>query len=191
MTLDQGPASIESEADEKQALPGIFARLKIAEADGMDAVVINCMGDPGVAQGRATVSIPIIGPGETSMWLAAKLCRRFSIVTILDTVILPLKKLAKRYGVSEKLVSIRAIGMHVLDLKKHRQKMMRCLVRESINAIEKDGAEGIILGCTGMVGCAAVLQQALEKRGHAGVTVIDPLIAAIQEAERVGGRQPA
>lgn len=182
-TLARGPAAIESEADEKAALPEILAELKRAEAGGVDAVVINCMGDPGVAEGRATVNIPVIGPAEVSMQLAARLCGRFSIVTILDSVIEPLKKLAKRYGVVKKLASVRAIGMHVLDLKKNRREMMARLTQESLHAIEKDGAEGIILGCTGMVGCAAELRQALKKRGYAGVPVIDPLIAAIRAVD--------
>ena len=45
--IDRGPASIESRYDEIFAIPEIVKRVKEAEAEGVDACVVNCFGDPG------------------------------------------------------------------------------------------------------------------------------------------------
>jgi allantoin racemase len=71
--LQSGPASVESYYDEALAVPDIVAQVRRAEREGMDAVIINCMGDPGLDAAREVVSIPVIGPCEASMHLAAML----------------------------------------------------------------------------------------------------------------------
>lgn len=56
--IEHGPASIECELDEALAVPGTIAEVKAAAEAGADAVVINCMGDPGLAAARTD-----LGPG--------------------------------------------------------------------------------------------------------------------------------
>ncbi len=81
--IARGPASIESAFDEALAVPDTLAQIIEAERDGADAVVVNCMGDPGVKAGREAVDIPVIGPCEASMHLAAMLGHTFSVLTVL------------------------------------------------------------------------------------------------------------
>ena len=45
--IEAGPASIECEFDEMLAVPDTVAKIIQAEREGADAVVIDCMGDPG------------------------------------------------------------------------------------------------------------------------------------------------
>ena len=71
--IETGPASIECEYDEALAVPGTIAKIIEAERDGCDAVVIDCMGDPGMLPGRECVSIPVIGPCEAAMHVASML----------------------------------------------------------------------------------------------------------------------
>lgn len=180
--LDTGPASIESEFDEALALPDTIAKILQAERDGADAVIIDCMGDPGVGAGREASSIPVLGPAQTSMHLAAMLAHSFSVITVLDAVVPLLDGLAKRYGLSEKLASIRSVDIPVLELEDH-ERMMNALTEESVKAIEDDGAHAIVFGCTGMRGCADALRERLEARGYAGIPVIDPVVATFKVAE--------
>ena len=62
-----GPASIESAVDEVLAAPGVVEAAIKAESDGAQAVVIDCMLDPGLDAAREAVSIPVIGCGEAAM----------------------------------------------------------------------------------------------------------------------------
>jgi len=93
--LESGPASIESYYDEAVAVPGIIARVRQAEREGVDAVIINCMGDPGLDVAREVVSIPVIGPCEASMHLAAMLGHKFAVVTVLDRLLPQLELMAR------------------------------------------------------------------------------------------------
>jgi allantoin racemase len=180
--LDTGPASIESEFDEALALPDTIAKILEAERSGADAIVIDCMGDPGMNAGREVTDIPVLGPCHTSMHVAALLAHRFSIVTVLDSVVPMLEDLASKYGLDSKLASIRVVNIPVLELDDHG-RMMDGLFEQSVKAIDEDGAHAIVFGCTGMRGCAEALQARLEEAGYGGIPVIDPVVTAFKIAE--------
>jgi len=55
--LDRGPASLESAYDDALAVPDTVAKVHEAEREGADAVIINCMADPGLKAAREVVSI--------------------------------------------------------------------------------------------------------------------------------------
>jgi allantoin racemase len=182
--LDVGPASIESAFDEALALPDTIAKILQAEQEGVDAVVVDCFGDPGVDAGREATEMLVLGPAQTSMHLAALLGQRFSVVTVLDAVVPLLEDLAAKYGVADKLCSIRSVDIPVLELDQH-ERLVRALADEAVKAVEEDGAHVIVFGCTGMRGCAAGLRADLAARGYHGIPVIDPVIAAFKIAEAI------
>jgi allantoin racemase len=62
----------------------IVAEIVALEAEGADAVLVACSGDPGVAEARSLVSIPVVGPMEAAMSLACSYGWRFGIVTVED-----------------------------------------------------------------------------------------------------------
>lgn len=181
--IDRGPASIESAFDEALAAPDTISKIVDAERDGVDAVVINCMGDPGMHGGREAVSIPVVGPGEATMHIASMLGHTFSVITVLDTLRMQFENQAKVYGVRDKLASVRSVDIPVLDLEVDRPRMVGALTEQAIRAIEDDGADVLIFGCTGMLGAAEQVQDGLAARGYGGVPVIDSMVAAVKLAE--------
>jgi allantoin racemase len=178
-----GPASIESAFDSVLAAPEVVGRVLEAERDGVDAVVIDCMDDPALEAAREAVSIPVLGPSQTSMHLASLLGHRFSIVTVLDRSVAPFEDQARRYGLEGNLASVRWISIPVLELDEDRDLVVSELVRESLAAIEQDGAHVVIFGCTGMLGCAAGVREGLRAAGWGSVPVIDPIPATLRVAE--------
>jgi allantoin racemase len=181
--LDRGPASIESEFEEAMAVPDTIAKAVLAEDGGADAVVIDCMLDPGLDAVREKVKIPVIGPAQTSMHLAAMLGDRFSIITVVERLVAPFRKRARLYGVIDRLASVRSIDVSVLELESDRGATIQPLIKEALAAIEVDGADVLIFGCTGMSGMAAAVQEGLQANGHADIPVIDPGITALKLAE--------
>ncbi len=179
--LDKGPSSIESEYDEALAIPDTIQKAIEAEEAGADAIVIDCMGDPGLKAVRELVSIPVLGPAETSMHAAAMMGRTFTVVTVLDGVVPMLHNLAKIYGTAEKMISIRVINLPVLEIEKNFEKAQRMLAQASLTAIKDDGADVIILGCTGFLGCAEKITELLESNGL-DVPVIDPIPLTVMTA---------
>ncbi|ACG78818.1 Asp/Glu racemase [Phenylobacterium zucineum HLK1] len=182
--LDRGPSSIESEFDEALAVPDTIVRAIEAEQAGADAIIIDCMGDPGLKAAREVVKIPVLGPSETSMHLAAMLGQKFSVVTVLNSVKPMLANLARVYGVYEKLASILVVDIPVLELEQRFAEVQSALANSALQAVERDGADVIVLGCTGFLGCAAAIEEHLQSAGH-DIPVIDPIPATVCVAEAV------
>jgi allantoin racemase len=180
-TLERGPQSVEGEYEEAMAIPGILYRAQEAEQEGCDAIISDCFGDPGVKAARELVDIPVVGPAEASFLLAAALGHRFSVVTVLQSVVPMIEHLVTTSGLLTRMASVRHVNIPVLSLT-NKAAMKAALYREMISAITLDHAHVLILGCTGMTGVAEELQQELLAAGF-NVPVISPVAAAIKLAE--------
>ena len=181
VNLAKGPASVESHYDEAAATPDILSKVKEAEQEGFDAVIVDCFGDVGVKAAREITNIPVVGPGGTSMAFGAALGHRFSVITVLKNLVPMMSDAAKVLGVYEKLASVRYVDIPVLELA-DKEKLKKALYQEMLNAIERDGAHVLALGCTGMSSVASDLSQMLKENGY-DVPVIDPSAASLKFAE--------
>ncbi len=181
--IDHGPASIESDYDEMLATPATVARIIEAEREGIDGVVINCMGDPGLQAGREAVGIPVVGPCEAAMHAAAMLGHQFGVITVMKSLRPSFENRAKVYGVRDKLVSVRGVEIAVLDLEKNRDHMIAAMTDEAERAVRDDGAHVLIFGCTGMAGAAEAIEAGLLARGVGHVPVIDSMLWAVKQCE--------
>jgi allantoin racemase len=177
VNIEKGPASIESGFDEMLAAPAIVENAVRAEKDGCDGVFIDCFGDPGVVAAREMVSIPVVGAFQPAALTACALAGRWSVVTVLKNVVPMLRDLARRLGVESNIASLRDIDTPVLELQDKDTFQKRLLVQIE-KAVSEDGAEAVILGCTGMIGVARSLQEEMAKAGKP-VPVIDPTAAAL------------
>lgn len=179
VVLGSGPDSIENAFDEAFCAPFVVLKAMEAERDGVEAVVIDCMGDPGLMAAREAVSLPVVGCGEACMHLAGMMGHRFSCISILDSVRPIFTAHAKVYGVADKLASVRSIDVPVLELESlGHEELVEKLYEQSLLAIRTDLADTLILGCTGFVGVADILHRRLADSGYP-VPVINPLPTAV------------
>jgi len=174
--LTHGPVSIEASYDEALAAPYIIEEVKKAEEEGYDAVSLDCAMDTIVRAAREAVKIPVTSAGEASYLLALGLCRKFSVVTVLKSTAEAIKENISKYGFENRVASVRVANIPVLDLKDEK-KAFKTILAEAKLALEKDEAEVIVLGCTGMSSLTQKLQKELE------VPVIDPAVASLKLAE--------
>jgi allantoin racemase len=182
VALDKGPSSIESRYDEAIAVPDLLLKLRVAQEEGMDAVLIDCMGDPGLEAAREALSIPVVGPAQVSMHLAAALAHRFSVITVLSQTIPSVYRQVQGYGLIDKVASVRAVEIPVLEMERDTRGLVEALVEEAARAVVEDGAHIIIPGCTEMIGLASEVQEDLAQRG-CEAAVIDPPAVAVKMAE--------
>ena len=190
VNLAKGPASVECRYDDAVATPDILSKVQEAEREGFDAVIVDCFGDVGVKVAREITNIPVVGAGEASMVFAAALGHHFSVITVLKNLVPILTDAAKVLGVHEKLASVRYIDIPVLEVA-DKERLKKALYQEMLNAIEKDDAHVLVLGCTGMTGVASDLSRMLKEEGY-DVPVIDPSAASLKFAEalvRMGVKQ--
>lgn len=80
-----------------------------AAAEGFDAFVIGHFPEPGLAECRGAVDIPVIGLGEATLLHACTLGRKLGLVTI-DPVFVPgLEDLVVHHGLERRVVGVRAV----------------------------------------------------------------------------------
>jgi len=163
-----GPPSIETYAEDYVAAASVVQT--IAEnRDGYDAFVIACAGDPGLYAARQVTDAVVIGIAEAAMHMARLVARRFSLVTVIDSVRPVLEDMVGVAGMSERCASIRATSLSVLEIEQNYDHAKRVLIEEGRRAVEEDGAGAIVLGCAGMGPLDKQLQRDL------GVPVLDGL----------------
>jgi allantoin racemase len=180
--ITHGPASIESEFDEALCIPDTIRRAMDVEREGADAVIIDCMGDPGLQACREVVSIPVVGPSQAAMHVASMLGHRFSFITVLDRLRAMIDKIVAGYGLNQTYASFRAVDIPVLSIGIDFGALQTSLAREAIAAVKQDAADVIILGCTGFLGCAGGMRKELLAAGL-DVPVIDPIPLAVGLAD--------
>lgn len=170
--LPDGPASIETSEDEAQAVPPLIKAARAAEAAGFDGITVDCAADPGLRAVKEAVSIPVCAAGEASYLTALAVCERFSVIAVVENTALIIRDNLRRYGLANRVVSVRAAGVPVLELR-NADKALEALEAAGRSAL-KEGAGAIVLGCTGMAHMTGHLERRL------GVPVIEPAAAAVR-----------
>ena len=181
--VPEGPASIESMYEEYLSIPAAARRAAELEQDGWDALILGCYGDPGLDGLRELLNIPIVGPGEATALMAASLGHRFSIITVTDSIIASMERQIRNVGVSQKLASVRAVGIPVLELHRDREKAIEAAIEQGRKAIEQDRADTLIVGCMTMG-----FQEIAEVAGaELGVPFLNPARVSLKFAEALVG----
>ncbi|WP_457754215.1 aspartate/glutamate racemase family protein [Thermococcus sp.] len=175
INLEDGPISIETRKAEVEVIPKIVD-IALKHHKKYDAIIINCCADPGVDVLRSLLDKPIIGPCESSLAIASTLGKRIGIVTVSKTGIPIFEELIRKLKFEEFVVSIRAIDLSVPEIDRDKGKTIKLLLEECKKA-EDNGAEVILLGCTGFAGFAKELEK------HLDIPVIDPAGASVKMAE--------
>ena len=175
VNIPHGPDSMESAYDEAIAAPYILQQVVSAETEGCDAVVIDCAADPALRAAREISELPVVSAGEASYHAAMMVAGKFSVITVLPTTANEISDHLRMYGFSSRVASVRSANVPVLALE-DEQEAEKHLYAAARKAIDEDGAQAIVLGCTGMM----AMRDSLVKR--LGVPVIEPYSAAIQFA---------
>lgn len=176
-TVQNAPASIESRSDESRALPGLLDTVLAESTSNIDATVVACFDDPGINALRELTNGPVVGICEAACQAASVLASRFSVVTTVPRAVNVIAENLLRYGLDRKCQSIRSAQIPVLSLETsnaHASDRIRAEIRI---AVEKDGAEAIVLGCAGMANLAQVLSAEFQ------IPVIDGVAVAVKQAE--------
>jgi allantoin racemase len=170
-----GPRSIEGHFDEAIAAAGVAEQVRAAQ--GIDAVVIACFGDPGLDAAREATAAPVLGIAEAAFHVASMLATGFSVVTTMTRTCVIAEHLVHRYGFERRCRGIHGTDIAVLDLEHISDDSVRQIEASARDALARDRSGAIVLGCAGMAGLCATLQQRL------GVPVIDGVAAAVKLAE--------
>src|SRR3989441_10502928 len=127
--------------------------------------------------------MPVAVTAEASMLMACTLGNRFSVISVLESVVPSLRPLAHRVGVSEKVASVRAVDIPVLELAKNRERSISRMIELGRRAVAEDGADTLALGCMSM----GFLEAHQTISAEVGVPVVNPVYAALKMLEALVG----
>jgi Asp/Glu/hydantoin racemase len=132
----------------------VVAEMVGLERDGADAVLVACSGDPGVAEARSVLSIPVIGPMEATLLLACSYGWRFSILTVADrTWSSNMDQMVHALGLASRYAGQRQLETPTATIFTEGFRSPE-LVIDDIKARARecveDGADSIVIGSAGL-----------------------------------------
>ncbi|MBB4661337.1 aspartate/glutamate racemase family protein [Conexibacter arvalis] len=169
----------------------ILEALAKAQADGCDAAVIGCSGDPTLLEARRAFEIPVTAPLDSALHLAAQLHQRVAILVAdgFEAAIL-FKDLARLYGLDHLVAEVHTIPMDYPEthggadheaetmavIERHREVLSGRALELARGSVER-GAGVVYAGCTFWTG------EMLDPfRAALGVPVLDPGRGAVAMA---------
>lgn len=134
------------------------------------AYVVGCVSDPGVEALRGVTRSPVFGPLRSGLAAALARADRFGLIAFAGASLQRQRRAMAAMGVEGRCVAHRPLDlpMAVLTDPQAPRAALAAMAREMAAA----GAEAILLGCAGMAGHRAWVEEA------AGVPVIEPCQAA-------------
>lgn len=152
---------------------------KIVEVSrlGYDAIVGTAFLDNGLDAARELVSVPVVGPAKTTLYMAATLANKFAVVTAAGDLPKHIWALAKVLGVADRVVAIPTLKCTVADFLRDEESAVAMITTLGHQLMEEQGAEAIVLGCGATTGLASRVACEL------GIPVLDPGLTAFKYAE--------
>lgn len=192
------------EMREEFAITGVNRLPIVREACGSglwNAVVLLGGGDPGFSEAREIAHrhrVVVTACAHAQMHLACQLGTRFSILDISENHTLRMADLVVQYRMTDRCASIRNLEFPLprpahagrltvqeqseLHARGEAAPMLEAAVGEAVAAIEDDGAESIVLGCSAAYWLQAPLRERLAALGW-DVPVLEGYSAAIAQAK--------
>jgi allantoin racemase len=159
----------------------LFEEVMRSEELQFDAVIVGCCYDMGVRVSRELVDIPIVGPMEASLQMAAYFGRSVAIVTDHLKACEYMRDYAQVTGLGNNIRGFEVIDWYIRDMINDVDAVARDVLDMTKRTVEKTGAEAIILNCTIIAAC---YQRYLMNGGApAAVPVINPNLMALKMAE--------
>jgi allantoin racemase len=175
-----GPAAIESAHDAAIVVPELIRLAPQAQRRGFDAIIIGCYSDPGVEALREMLRIVVVGPGAASLYLAAQLGTRVSVLTPTGRGFGHVAARLRALALEPLLASVRGIGLSVMELAQQTPGALDRAAEAALRAVEEDGADVLVLGCMSMAFLPGICESLSDRLG---VPVVNPVTAALKTAE--------
>ncbi len=179
VTLDDGPEEIGNFTQKTLACASALRHLDALR--DASVIVIDCFADPCLFELRENLDIPVFGAGETTLHVAAML-GEFSVVGPGENLLSWTRIQLREYGLLDKLVSVRPVNPSLSEVLRGSANLYEETLRACEEAVS-DGADVIVLGCTGFVGVAEKLREELWRRY--GVPLLEPLLTTYGVARSV------
>lgn len=159
----------------------LFERIMRAQEEGFDAVIVGCCYDPGVRTARELVDIPVVGPMEASLQLAAYHGHTYTIVTDHHKAAPYIEDVVRLSGLGGNCRGLRTIEWYVRDMVNDPDAVARDTIETCGRVVKETHADTILMGCTIVAAC---YQQYLMNGGERPpIAIVNPNLMALKVAE--------
>jgi len=177
---------------------GVLAKIReYSEMGKYDAIVCRGSLEPGFYAGREISRIPVAFALHSAVHAASLIGDRFSILEVTDPMAYIARRNVEAYGLGRKLASVRVLGRSSIELgttiyrcsKAARAsdpdigRLLDELMVQCRAAIERDGADTIIIGCTPLQYLEDDLRARLDAAGYDEIPLICEFSAAVEMAK--------
>jgi allantoin racemase len=166
ISLQDGPAAIVSWRDWHNAVEPLCQAISREKAD---FYVVACASDPGLEAVQAQTTAPVLGAFRAAVSIAATI-GRFGVIALAEASKARHLMALRAIGLEQRLAGEIAMNLSIpqlLEPTSARDALIR-----TAQALAGQGAQAIILGCTGMAHHREAIASAC------GLPVIDPCQAA-------------
>ncbi len=163
----------------QEAAPAFIAAFREAERQGYDAVLPLGTLDLGVEGGRSAVNIPVVGPCQSLLHMAAQLGERFGIISYHDGQIPLFRAMIRRYGMESSVAGFATTGFRLVDMAAKAQAVAGLFLDCARRLVMEQGADVVI--AMGISQCPLIVSAA-EASAHAGVPVLEGMGTPIHVA---------
>ena len=170
-TLAEGPKGIYSWRDWHAVVEPLC---HLVERERADVFVVACASDPGIEAVRATTTTPVLGVFRCAVTAAAARAERFGVIALVNASKARHLAALRALGMEDRLAGEVAMNVTIETLLDPHAARARLI--EAGRTLVAQGAESVILGCTGMAHHRAAIEVEL------GVPVIEPCQAAAGQA---------
>ena len=147
---------------------------RMVETEPALAYIIACVSDPGLEAVRTATQRPVFGPFRAAVAAALARAERFGVIAFVEASKARQRRALQAMGAEGRLAASIALNLPMETLTD--PQAARAALCDTARQLVARGAETVILGCAGMAGHRAAVQDA------AGVPVIEPCQAAAVQA---------
>lgn len=152
---------------------------------GAEGIMVACSGDPGIIEARTLVDVPVVGPWEASLHLAAMYGYRFGVITVADQAwVETCHSLVAKSGLINRCVGVQPISIPSAEAFTegftNPDRVLAEIDKQARKLVDM-GASAICIGSAGLSTIASA--GGLTKLSGLDVPVFDTLVAGLKTLE--------
>ncbi|MGQ3214388.1 MAG: aspartate/glutamate racemase family protein [Shinella sp.] len=173
VTASRSPAMI---VTPEQLTASAAQVVELGTAHGRDCagIIVSAFGDPGLAELRRKVAVPVVGICEASMIEASQGGKKFGVATSTPDLIEAIDQRAHDLGLAHLYTGVRCTEGDPVALSSNTGLLTEALAGAVRACIELDGAEAVIIGGGPLGQAADQLRQIFD------TPVIGPIPSAVE-----------
>lgn len=173
LTAPFGASTIIDEAMLAQAAEVVGMMADEIAGHDPDGVIVAAFGNPGAAQLRAKLTVPVTGIGEAAMREGGRDGRRFAVVTTTPSLVRAIERDVDRLGLTDVFAGVALTQGDALHVMADMNRMTEALHTVCSRAVERE-AQAIVIGG------GPLAKSAAEIRRRVPFPIIEPVSAAVR-----------